>query len=192
LALERDRNQGAALVRVRRPATAREGLTQDLVVRAKEGDKEAFGDLYETYRGPIYRLARFYLPAELAEDATAETFMRAWQALPRYRYTGAPFASWLYAIARHVVTDLRRASRRTEPRAELPDTPGPAGIDHSERLTLLTAMSKLPQTERRVLELKFLIGLGNEEIATVLGKSTGAVNAIRWRALRRLRGVLGE
>ena len=59
---------------------------------------------------------------------SAEAFLRAGVALPRYRNTGAPFVAWLYGIARHVVADERAARHRIEPRAEPPDqstNPGP-------------------------------------------------------------------
>lgn len=166
--------------------------TTDLVSRAQGGDRSAFAELYMRHYGGVFRLARFYLSQESAEDATSETFVRAWRALPRYRDTGAPFASWLYGIARHVVKDAGRAMRRLEFRADLPDTPGEQGTDVADRIALAAAMRRLPKHERQVLELKFFAGLGNEEISMAIGKSPGAVNAIRWRALRRMRGLLGD
>src|SRR5918996_2886549 len=116
-------------VRVRIPdahAPVLDGIPR-LVERARRNDREAFGDLYRLYHGAVFRLARFHIGTG-AEDIAAETFLRAWVALPRYRNTGAPFVAWLYGIARHVVADERAARRRVEPRAEPPDqstNPGP-------------------------------------------------------------------
>lgn len=160
-----------------------------LVERAREGDKGAFEALYRLYHAPLYRMARFHL-REGAEDAVAETFLRAWVALPRYRDTGAPFVAWLYGIARHVVADEIARGRRVEPRAEVPDR----GREWAEedRLSLAAAIARLPRRQRQVVEMKFLIGLSNPEVARALGKSVGSVNAMQWLALRALRKRLGE
>ncbi len=160
-----------------------------LVRRAKERDLEAFGELYRTFHGPLYRMARLQL-GEGAEDAVAETFMRAWGALPRYKETGAPFAAWLYGIARHVVIDEWTRRKRVEARAEVPDGQQPWSED--DRLMLADALAQLPDEQRQVVELKYLIGLTNQEVGAALGKSPGAVNAQRWRALQSLREKLGE
>src|SRR5918999_3994570 len=164
-----------------------------LVERARQSDKEAFGRLYQLYHGRVFRLARFHLDGA-AEDVVAETFLRAWVALPRYRNTGAPFVAWLYGIARHVVADELAARRRVEPRAEPPDdstNPGPdERLGQDDRLALAMAIARLPQAQRRVVELKFLIGLSNAEVAKAFGKTTGAINAMQWRALRTLRRML--
>jgi RNA polymerase sigma-70 factor (ECF subfamily) len=164
-----------------------------LVERAQRNDRDAFGDLYRLYHGAVFRLARFHLGSG-AEDIAAETFLRAWVALPRYRNTGAPFVAWLYGIARHVVADELAARRRVEPRAEPPDdstNPGPdERLGQDDRLALAMAIARLPQAQRRVVELKFLIGLSNAEVAKAFGKTTGAINAMQWRALRTLRRML--
>lgn len=160
-----------------------------LVERAKHGDKDAFGELYRLYHDSLYRLARVRLGAA-AEDAVSETFLRAWAGLSRYRDTGAPFVAWLYGIARHVVLDEMAKRRRVEPRAEPPAQRGDSGVD--DRLTLAAAIDRLPDEQRQVLELKFLAGLSNPEVAKALGKTVGAVNAKQWRALQALREVLGR
>lgn len=155
-----------------------------LVERAQAGDREAFGALYKEHYAAIYRLARFYVgPA--AEDIAGETFLRAWKALPRYRDTGTPFVSWLYGIARHVVADELRRAKRSEPRDVLPET----GTETSEddRLILNSAIGRLPDEQRKVIEMKYLLGMKNPEVAAVLGKSIGAVNAMQGRALASLR-----
>jgi RNA polymerase sigma-70 factor (ECF subfamily) len=160
-----------------------------LVESAVRSDREAFGELYRLFHGKVFRLARFYLDGS-AEDAVAETFLRAWVALPRYRKTGAPFLAWLYGIARHVVADERAVLRRVEPRPDLPDRP--TELHEDDRLVLAAAIDRLPPPSRRVIELKFLMGLPNSEVAAMIGKTVGAVNAQQWRALRKLRELIGE
>jgi RNA polymerase sigma-70 factor (ECF subfamily) len=168
-------------------ADERVAETSRLVDLAKGGDRDAFGQLYLRFCAPLGRLARFYL-GDGAEDAVAETFVRAWAALPRYRDMGSPFVSWLYAIARHVVADELAARRRVEPRAELPDAA--AELAQDDRLTLAAAMARLPQEQRQVVELKYLVGLRNGEVALAMGRTTGAVNSLQWRALRAMRGLI--
>lgn len=125
-------------------------------------------------------------------SSLAETFTRAWAALPRYRRTGAPFVAWLYGIAGHVVADMAGSAHRVESRPEVaqrPHDPWPGGDD---RLVLAAALAQLPEEQRRVIELKFLVGLTNAEVGVVLAKKPGAVNAQQWRALRALQRILAS
>lgn len=161
----------------------------DRIERARAGDKDAFGELYRRYRPAIFRLVRASLGSD-ADDAVAETFMRAWAALPRYRNTGAPFAAWLYGIARHVVVDSLRSQQRTQPREHLPEATSPDRSD--DNLDLAAAVARLPKRQRQVVEMKYLMGFTNPEVARSLGISIGAVNAKQWRALRTLEKMLEE
>ena len=163
-----------------------------LVEKAKRGDREAFAELYRLHHARIFRMARLHLGdlGDGAEDAVAETFLRAWAALPRYRDTGAPFVAWLFGIARHVVLDEVARGRRVMPREELPERTWGWTVD--DRLTLAQAMERLPVEQRQVVELKFLAGMRNAEVASALGKSKGAINAMQWRALGTLREILEE
>jgi RNA polymerase sigma-70 factor (ECF subfamily) len=160
---------------------------RELVRMAREGDRDAFGELFRAHHGAIFRMARVTL-GDGAEDVASETFVRAWTALPKYRDTGAPFVSWLYGIARHVVVDELRRQGRSEPHAEV--DPGPVEHGHDDRLALAAALNALPDEQRQVLELKFLLGLTNDEVGAALGKAPGAVNAQQWRALQALRKVM--
>jgi len=166
------------------------GRVHQLVEQAKRGDRDAFAELYRLHHARIFRMARLHLGdlGDGAEDAVAETFLRAWAALPRYRDTGAPFVAWLFGIARHVVLD--ELGRRVMPRGELPERTRGWTVD--DRLTLAQAMERLPAEQRRVLELKYLGGMKNGEVASALGKSKGAINAMQWRALGSLRQILEE
>lgn len=159
-----------------------------LVDRALGGDKDAFGDLYVEYRPAVHRLARLYLDGS-ADDLVAETFVRAWRGLPSFSRK-APFAAWLYGIARHVIADEFRIRGRVLPSDNLPE--GAVESDEDERLALGAAIARLADSQRRVVEMKYLIGLTNEEVAAALGKSAGAVNTLQWRALRNLKRMLDD
>jgi RNA polymerase sigma-70 factor (ECF subfamily) len=161
--------------------------TSGLVRRAQQGDREAFGALYREHHAAIYRLARFYLDGA-AEDVVAETFLRAWKGLPRYKDTGAPFVSWLYGIARHIVGDELRRKNRTEPRETLPERA--VEQNGEDRLVLAGSIARLPDEQRRVVEMKYVLGMKNPEVAEILNKSIGAVNALQWRALQNLKEML--
>ena len=161
-----------------------------VVDRARAGDVDAFGQLFRAHHPRVYRLARARLPHELAEDAAAETFTRAWKGLPRYKPTSAPFVGWLYGIARHVVIDMARADARTDLAAEVALDPHDPWLGRDDLLALADAVRTLPDEQRIVIELKFLAGLTNDEVAAVLHKQPGAVNAQQWRALRALERAL--
>jgi RNA polymerase sigma-70 factor, ECF subfamily len=158
-----------------------------LIHRAKDGDRDAFGQLYRLHHAGITRMVRFRLGPD-HEDAVSEVFVRAWAALPRHRETGAPFAAWLYGIARHVVSDELARRRRTVPVAETPDIGIPFQAD--DRLILAEALDRLPDEQRQVIELKFLVGMRNPEVAAAIGISVGAVNAKQWRAFSALRALM--
>jgi RNA polymerase sigma-70 factor (ECF subfamily) len=160
-----------------------------LVERAREGDREAFGELYRLCYAPLYRAARFRL-GEGADDAVAETFLRAWTGLPRYRDTGRPFVAWLYGIERHVILDELARRRRVQSVGEPADEATETGL--VDRLNLAAAMDELPEPHRQVLELKFLLGLSNAEVASAMGRTPGAVNAMQWRALGELRLIMRD
>ena len=158
-----------------------------LVERARSGDKDAFGVLYRRFHSRVHGLARFYL-GDAAEDAVAETFTRAWAALPRYKPGRTPFISWLYGIGRHVLVDELRRRQRTEHRESLPESGHQENPD--DKLALAAAMAQLPRQQRQVIEMKYLLGMTNPEVSAALGKKIGAVNAQQWRALQTLKKIL--
>ena len=176
------------------PAGAAPG-DEALVRAAQGGDAAAFGRLYERYFDAIYGYLAFHLggPDE-AEDAAGQVFLRALEALPRYRWTGAPVRAWLYRIAHNLVIDRRR-HRARHPVTELLDghADGRALGDPTDwlaekvaREALLAAVDDLTAAQRQVILLKFAAGLSNAEAAAVLGRTEGAVKALQHAGLQGL------
>ena len=86
-----------------------------LVRRAKDGDAQAFADLYECHLDQVFRYFYYRLGhREDAEDLTEQTFLRAWQAIGSYDYRGAPFAAWIFRIAHNLLVDHRHRRSPTD------------------------------------------------------------------------------
>jgi RNA polymerase sigma-70 factor (ECF subfamily) len=170
------------------------GEVFELVESARAGDRLAFGVIYDRFHPAVYRLAvaRLCSPED-AEDAVSETFLRAWRALDRYEWTGAPFLGWLLAIAHSQVLTLRR-TRARKPATAMADVPevaerGAAPQPQEQAVLRLEAqrmLESLPEDQRTVLTLRFYAGLSAEEIGERIGKPAGSVRQIQMRALERL------
>jgi RNA polymerase sigma-70 factor, ECF subfamily len=160
-----------------------------LVDRAKDGDKDAFGQIFRLHRDAILRFARLRLGVE-ADDVVSDVFTRAWITLDRYEYTGLPFVAWLYGITRHVVADELSRQSRTQPQADVPEAFSRWAED--DRIDLFAAIERLPTEQRQVIEMKYFMGMRNPEVADVLNTTVNAVNARQWRALAALRDHLEE
>jgi RNA polymerase sigma-70 factor (ECF subfamily) len=172
-----------------------------LVERARRGDSAAFEQLVRTHQHVAFRTACLLAgSAADAEEAVQDGFMKAWAALPRFR-AGAPFRPWLLAIVANEARTRRRAAgrragwtlravdaARTEPAAAA--GPEEALLATETRATLLTAMGALDERDRTVLGLRYLLDLGEAEMAAVLGCRRGTVKSRMSRALERLREVV--
>jgi RNA polymerase sigma-70 factor, ECF subfamily len=166
----------------------------ELVDRAKEGDREAFDQLYRLYHDQIFR----YLLARVgdshdAEDLTTQTFLKMLESIGRYNRQSVPFAAWLFRIAHNLAVDHFRASRRWWPAEDVPEPTGghePSAEDRAlDRLAhrrLLKLMNRLSDEQQKVLTLKFVLDYSNGEAATILGKTEGSVKSLQHRALDTL------
>jgi RNA polymerase sigma-70 factor (ECF subfamily) len=171
----------------------------ELIVRAIEGDTAAFGMLYERYLDAIYRYVYYSVTDHVeAEDLTENVFLKAWQALPRFRPQGANFRAWLYRIAHNAVVDRHRTRKREAPFEEVPHLQDPAPTPESvveadqEVLRLSAALSRLKPRARQVILYRFISGLSHAETAEALGVSEGHVRVLQHRALKRMRRLLVE
>lgn len=171
----------------------------DVIDRARNGDAAAFGEIYDTHVDSVYRylLYRVREPSD-AEDLTSEVFTRAFANVHRYRWQGKSFLAWLYTIARNAVTDRRRRDR---PTVELDNAhglaeEGPTAHDRAvlgeEVDALRGAVKHLTGEQQEVLVLRFVDDLSSREVADILGKNEGAIRALQFRALGRLRRILHD
>ena len=174
------------------------GAEQDeaALVAAAQADPAAFAVLYQRYLARVYRYLRAHVGSdEDAADLTQHVFLRALDALPRYRSSGAPFAAWLFRIARHAATDAYRRKRPTLAWDALPeDLQPPAEHDPVVRVLRLEALARvgellarLDAAKRELLALRFAAGLSAPEIAQVVGKSPAAVKKQLTRTLQMLK-----
>jgi RNA polymerase sigma-70 factor (TIGR02952 family) len=164
-----------------------------LVARAKAGDADAFGQLYEAYLDKIYRYIYFRVTDEqIAEDLISQVFTKAWENLSRYQPSGRPFIAWLYTIAHNTVIDHYRTRKDTVPIENTlslaSDAPSPhEQVElHFETDNLRTALQTLTPEQQQVVVLKFISGMSTDEIAGQLRKSAGAIRALQMRALQAL------
>lgn len=179
------------------PERTPEADVQGWIAAAQEGDEHAFEQLYGAFFTQVYRYAAFRLPRELAEDVTAEVFIKAWEKLHTYKArSGVPFAAWLFRIARHSVIDVYRTQHGVEEVSETlvdPDVLNRAdtATHRNEMLGVVrTAVKKLPKRYQEVLLLSFVSDMPTSEVARVLRMTEGGVRILKMRALRKLEDFL--
>ena len=163
-----------------------------LVDRAKGGDSQAFGALYDRFQPEILRyLTHRTRDPEAAEDLTQQVFLKAWQAIPRFEQRGVPFKAWLYRMAHNQMVDHFRTRK---PTTELGDFDLPDEADQESALltgemneALQRALARLSEDHRQVLTLRFLMEKSAREIGEVMGRKEVTVRGLQMRALQALR-----
>lgn len=165
----------------------------ELIDRAVDGDTDAFATLYERYVDRVYRHAFYYMQTRTdAEDVAQQTFLRAWQAIGRYRRTNAPILAWFLTIAgRTAISQLRR-------NRELP-----GGLNHQDEAAgddpqdlvvradscdhAREAVLQLSPDRQQVIVLRYIEGLSIAEVAAAMGKTENNVSVVQHRALKDLK-----
>ena len=152
---------------------------------------ETFGQLYDRYVTPVYRCIYSRVDSiPEAEDLTAQTFLAALEALPRYRERGT-FAAWLFQIARSKLMDHFRRTRshlslEQVDEDPLADDPLACAIAADELSTLKVLIAALSIDERELLRLRYVADLSFAEMAVMLHKREDAVKKSLYRLLARL------
>ncbi len=170
----------------------------DLVARARGGDVDAIGALYDQHHESIFRYLWLRVGDRcVAEDLTGDVFMRMLTALPHYQSVGLPFRAWLYRIAHNLMIDHWR---KTNSREAVPfdtlqeqedESDPPSAIDQkllTDRLT--RALAQLEPNQREVIALRFGMGLPLSQVALAMGKTEAAIKSLQHRGLSALRLVL--
>lgn len=171
---------------------------ENLIKRAKTGNKESFGRLYDHYLAPIYRFVVIKVSSKaIAEDLTHEVFLSAFENLDGYSSRGFPFSSWLYQIARNKVIDHYRTQKNnlsidlvSEEVFKVTDIIE-ADLNKSLDLEKIKgAMELLSDVEQDVLIMRFIEDIPHKDIAASLNKSEGAIRLIQHRAVNNLKKIL--
>lgn len=172
-----------------------------LVDLAKEGDAEAFGQLYDHYVSGVFRFIYYRVGSQqLAEDLTSETFVRGLRAIQRFNWQGKDFGAWLTTIARNLVADHFKSSRaRLEIVAEtIPEGKATVASPEQEVLALISnemlfeAVNSLPSEQRDCILMRFIQGMSIAQTAAALGRSEGAIKQLQLRAVRSLAKTMPE
>lgn len=167
-----------------------------LVARSQQGDKDAFGELVRRYQRLVVGIAyRMSGDAMLAEDASQDAFLRAWQRLDRFECRGAgSFRAWLCRIATNITVDRLRKVRPTVQLEALPlpggVRPDEAHLRREETQAVRAAVLRLPAASRAALILREYEGLSYREIAEALSIPIGTVMSRLNYARRKLRQEL--
>jgi len=168
-----------------------------IVLKAVERDQEAFAQLYDRHVVRIYRHI-YYMVSDstTAEDLTAQTFLKAWEAIDRYKERGAPIVAWLLRISHNLTVSYLRSKRD---HSELDETfldskmtrnPEEALEQASDEKSMREAVLKLRDEQRQVIMLRFVEEMDYREVADIIGKSVPAVRVIQHRALGNLRKIM--
>ena len=175
-------------------------VTPEELAAFRAGDPNGVRAVYREYGRLVFAVAHRTLGSrELAEEATQQTFVKAWQAAMDFEPT-RELGPWLATIARRAAIDLyrREARRRTEPLPDGGAEPAsviglPDGVERAYDLwTVRQAIDELPNEEREIIRLQHLEELTQAEVAERLGLPVGTVKSRSFRAHRRLAARLGH
>jgi len=187
-------------------------VDQQLVERAKRGDKHAFELLVVKYQRKLARLlSRFIRDAAEVEDVTQEAFIKAYRALPSFRGDSA-FYTWLYRIGINTAKNYLVAMGRRAPTSTEFNNDDAEGFEEAERLrdfntpenelmskqvarTVNQTVAQLPEELKTAITLREIEGLSYEDIANIMNCPIGTVRSRIFRAreaiAEQLRPLLG-
>jgi RNA polymerase sigma-70 factor (ECF subfamily) len=162
------------------------------LIEAAQGDPARFVEVYDRFVDRVYAYAsRRAGSRAVAEDITSEVFQQALANLPRFEWRGVPFAAWLYRMAANALADhWRRQGREAQ---DPPDVPDEREYQELERrVSLFQLVDRLPDLQRRVIEMRFVEDKSVRDVAAALDRSEGAVKQLQLRALENLRKGMGR
>lgn len=171
------------------------------LIEAAQRDRAGFAGVYEKYFVLVYAyVARRTRSRDETEDLTAEVFRKALENISKFKWTGAPFATWLFRIASNLIADRAKRMARDAniPLSEsMVSSAGGSqwqieleGIERQAKL--FQFVDELNDDQRRVVAMRFAEERSIREIADALSRSEGAVKQLQFRALKNLRSKLAK
>jgi RNA polymerase sigma-70 factor (ECF subfamily) len=170
-----------------------------LLLLATQGDKDAFGQLYERYMAEIYRYIYYRLgDHHEAEDITANVFIKTWEYLPKIYQQGGNiqnFRNWLYRVAKNLIIDFYRTKKTTLLQNGFyeEDDSIKKIVDQNVQIRILIkAIMALKPDYQQIIILRFINQLSHKEVAEIMELSTGQTRILQFRALKKLREIISD
>ena len=167
----------------------------ELARAAACGDADAFAGIYELLSGDVYAYVRAQSSSDDAcEDIVAEVFLKAWKGARSQDSVNFGYRSWIFTIARNEIQDYWRREGRfgnviTDIVKEPRDVPEEEADEAAIRRLVASSLTVLTDDQRDVVMLRILAGLSTQEVSRMLETNEGAVRALQFRALRRMRAA---
>lgn len=168
---------------------------QSVILQAKQGSEQAFGQLYDLYFDKIFKFIYFRVNhKEIAEDLTEEVFIKAWTNIRTVKEES--FGGWLYQIAKNKVIDHYRQKKAV---VDIEDIQNILESDQNlsddantavERIIMMNCLKQLTPEQQIIIKLKFLEDMENSEISELISKSEGSIRVIQHRAILKLQELI--
>jgi RNA polymerase sigma-70 factor (ECF subfamily) len=173
-----------------------------LIVAVARGDRTALARLYDRFSSVVYAVALRILGNRAdAEDVIQEVFLQVWKRGETFRHDRGSFECWLLTIARNQALARIRATHtmkkrlahlRLDPGGSVSEPVSEPVVREESSLALHSALTKLPDEQRLVLELAYFDGLTQSEIAARLDEPLGTVKTRIRLGLERLKRMVGR
>ena len=187
------RGRAAAHLDKRTEGPLAEAADSELLKQIAMGSEEAFRVLWDRFGAGVYTVCRRRLSdVGAAEDAAQEAFISVWRRAGTFDPARGSAAAWLYAVARNAAAQLVRRGQAGASLTVLDDQTADAENDPVIGLALHAALTRLPPTERQVLELAYFDDMTQTQIATRLQLPLGTVKTRTRAGLHRLAGYLED
>lgn len=173
---------------------------KDTIIRAKNGESDAFAALFSEYYDPLFRfvMSRTY-NKDKALDICQDVFLKWYEALPRYELTNNTPLSYLFTIAIRLIINEGLKKKSDYLKEETAEYIGDENVntefDKDFQISLDQIKELFPhltENERVILELKYISDLSNKEIGIVLDRNTDSIRQLERRALTKLRKLYKE
>ena len=170
-----------------------EDILKELIVRARDGDRKAYGKIFKMCYEDIFDyVARRVGNRSDAEDLTMHVFAKGLKAVGSYEERGLSVKAWLYRIAHNAIVDYFRMQKPTVDLDEVPEIASVGDIasqisSQEERRGLYLEIAGLPAAQAEVLILRFMEDRSVAETAMILDKKEVTVRALQFKGIKNLR-----